>query len=220
MHYFPSCSPVQCISVPSGRLSEIFPRHVPQRRIGTKTALDLTWEMLLCWSNVQFYFARSLVYGAQVFSSSQILEFRNWIHGSVKHPKDQLNPENTATATNQPKPKGSANGRHEPVTPLCQLCLEPMMEGWPMKMINLFGCFRLLNPTLLTRSNTKNTLRKPFHAGKWTIEIGEFPIYIETSIQFREFPLPCLITRGYPYFRKPLDLDPHCKGPKWWGKIG
>ena len=30
--------------------------------------------------------------------------------------------------------------------------------------------------------------------GKWTIEIGDCPN--KTSIQFGDFPLPCLITRG------------------------
>ena len=32
-------------------------------------------------------------------------------------------------------------------------------------------------------------------AGKWTIEISDFPN--RTSIQFGDFQLPCLITRGY-----------------------
>jgi len=66
--------PPVCISVPSGRLSEIFPRHFPAlvtaKRYKNGSRSDVEKKML-CWSN---WSSSARILG--------ILEFRNFIHGS------------------------------------------------------------------------------------------------------------------------------------------
>ena len=62
------------------------------RRSGTKTALDLTWKTLLCWSNWS--------------SSARILGHRSWSFGtSSMDQKQKFFFGAPNIATNQPKPK-------------------------------------------------------------------------------------------------------------------